>query len=56
MANVLTKGAILTDNIMMQRVWAVTQCVVKGKLLQLSHNLRQHKSGLSMNNHVGDLV
>src|SRR5216683_3039493 len=27
MANVLTKGAILTDNISMQRVWAVTQCV-----------------------------
>ena len=27
MANVLTKGAILTDNLIMQRVWAVTQCV-----------------------------
>jgi hypothetical protein len=27
MANVLTKGAILTDNIIMQRIWAVTQCV-----------------------------
>jgi hypothetical protein len=27
MANVLTKGAILTDNISMQRIWAVTQCV-----------------------------
>jgi len=26
MANVLTKGAILTDNIIMQRIWAVTQC------------------------------
>lgn len=26
MANVLTKGAILTDNIIMQRVWAITQC------------------------------
>jgi len=27
MANVLTKGAILTDNLIMQRIWAVTQCV-----------------------------
>jgi hypothetical protein len=27
MANVLTKGAILTDNVIMQRIWAVTQCV-----------------------------
>lgn len=27
MANVLTKGAILTDNLIMQRVWAFTQCV-----------------------------
>jgi hypothetical protein len=27
MANVLTKGAVLTDNIIMQRIWAVTQCV-----------------------------
>jgi hypothetical protein len=27
MANVLTKGAILTDNILMQRIWAITQCV-----------------------------
>ncbi len=26
MANVLTKGAVLSDNIMMQRVWAITQC------------------------------
>src|SRR5690348_15740899 len=26
MANVLTKGAILTDNTMMQRIWAITQC------------------------------
>src|SRR5229473_3078854 len=26
MANVLTKGAILTDNIIMQRIWAITQC------------------------------
>src|SRR5260221_4788204 len=27
MANVLTKGAVLSDNIIMQRIWAVTQCV-----------------------------
>jgi len=26
MANVLTKGAVLSDNIIMQRVWAITQC------------------------------
>jgi hypothetical protein len=26
MANVLTKGAVLSDNIVMQRVWAITQC------------------------------
>jgi hypothetical protein len=27
MANVPTKGSVLTDNIFMQRVWAWTQCV-----------------------------
>ncbi len=27
MAKVLTKGAILSDNLIMQRIWAVTQCV-----------------------------
>jgi hypothetical protein len=27
MANVLTKGAVLTDNLFMQRVWAWTQCI-----------------------------
>ncbi len=27
MANVLTEGAVLTDNLLMQRIWAVTQCV-----------------------------
>jgi hypothetical protein len=26
MANVLTKGAVLSDNIVMQRIWAITQC------------------------------
>jgi hypothetical protein len=27
MANVLTKGSVLTDNLIMQRIWAWTQCV-----------------------------
>ncbi len=27
MANVLTEGSILTHNVIMQRVWAWTQCV-----------------------------
>ncbi len=27
MANVLTEGSVLTDNLLMQRVWAWTQCV-----------------------------
>jgi len=27
MANVLTKGGVLTDNLFMQRVWAWTQCI-----------------------------
>ena len=27
MANVLTKGSVLTDNFFMQRVWAWTQCI-----------------------------
>src|SRR5258706_15667638 len=27
MANVLTKGSVLSDNIIMQRVWAWTQCI-----------------------------
>jgi hypothetical protein len=26
-ANVLTKGSVLTDNLAMQRVWAWTQCI-----------------------------
>lgn len=26
MANVLTKGSVLTDNLFMQRIWAWTQC------------------------------
>lgn len=27
MANVLTKGSVLTENVTMQRVWAWTQCI-----------------------------
>jgi hypothetical protein len=27
MANVLTQGSVLTDNLLMQRVWAWTQCI-----------------------------
>src|ERR1700730_5492197 len=27
MANVLTKGVVLTDNIVMQRIWAWSQCI-----------------------------
>lgn len=27
MANVLTKGWVLTDNIIMQQLWAWTQCI-----------------------------
>ncbi|MBA2395035.1 MAG: hypothetical protein H0V70_20085 [Ktedonobacteraceae bacterium] len=27
MANVLTKGSVLTDNLAMQRIWAWTQCI-----------------------------
>jgi hypothetical protein len=27
MANVLTKGSVLTDNLIMQRIWAWMQCI-----------------------------
>ncbi len=27
MANVLTKGSVLSDNLVMQRIWAWTQCI-----------------------------
>jgi len=27
MANVLTKGSVLSDSLMMQRIWAWTQCI-----------------------------
>src|SRR5712691_4892703 len=47
MANVLTKGSVLTDNIMMQRVWAWTQCIaidasVAGTILR---TFRYHAQG-----------
>src|SRR5258708_4838541 len=46
MANVLTKGAILTDNILMQRIWAITQCVgidasVAGTIIRTFHYYQQ---------------
>ena len=31
MANVLTQGSVLTDNVLMQRVWAWTQCMTLRK-------------------------
>lgn len=47
MANVLTKGSVLTDNIIMQRVWAWTQCVtidasVAGTIIRM---FRYHAEG-----------
>src|SRR6266702_4727961 len=42
MANVLTKGSVLTDNLFMQRVWAWTQCIaidasVAGTIIRTFH-------------------
>ena len=42
MANVLTKGSVLTDNLFMQRLWAWTQCIaidanVAGTILRTYH-------------------
>lgn len=47
MANVLTKGAVLTDNLFMQRVWAWTQCIaidasVAGTIIR---TFRYHSEG-----------
>jgi hypothetical protein len=47
MANVLTKGSVLTDNLFMQRVWAWTQCVaidasVAGTIIR---TFRYHSDG-----------
>src|SRR6266852_8129202 len=42
MANVLTKGSVLTDNLIMQRIWAWTQCIaidasVAGTIIRTFH-------------------
>src|SRR5262252_5957193 len=42
MANVLTKGSILTNNLIMQRIWAWTQCIaidasVAGAVIRTFH-------------------
>ena len=47
MANVLTQGSVLTDNLLMQRVWAWTQCIaidasVAGTILR---TFRYHGQG-----------
>jgi len=47
MANVLTKGSVLTDNLFMQRVWAWTQCIaidasVAGTIIR---TFRYHSEG-----------
>ncbi|HEX6480481.1 MAG TPA: hypothetical protein VF043_16715 [Ktedonobacteraceae bacterium] len=47
MANVLTEGSVLTDNVFMQRVWAWTQCIaidasVAGTILR---TFRYHAEG-----------
>src|SRR5438445_9558621 len=54
MANVLTQGSVLTDNLMMQRVWAWTQCIaidasVAGTIIrtfQAYHEGERIKAGL----------
>ena len=47
MANMLTKGSMMTDNLFMQRVWAWTQCIaidasVAGTILR---TFRYHEDG-----------
>lgn len=42
MANVLTKGSVLTNNLIMQRIWAWTQCIaidasVAGTIIRAFH-------------------
>jgi len=46
MANVLTKGSVLTDNLIMQRIWAWTQCIaidasVAGTIIRTFHYHRE---------------
>lgn len=47
MANVLTKGAVLTDNLFMQRVWAWTQCIAidAGLAGTILRTFRYHQEG-----------
>jgi len=47
MANVLTKGAVLTENVFMQRVWAWMKCIaidasVAGNIIR---TFRYHREG-----------
>jgi hypothetical protein len=46
MANVLTEGSVLTDNLIMQRIWAWTQCIaidasVAGTIIRTFHYHRE---------------
>jgi len=48
MANVLTKGSVLTDSLFMQRVWAWTQCIaidasVAGTIIRTFRYHHQHE-------------
>jgi hypothetical protein len=47
MANVLTKGSVLTDNLFMQRVWAWTQCIAidAGLAGTILRTFRYHNEG-----------
>lgn len=50
MANILTKGSVLTDNLTMQRVWAWTQCIaidasVAGTILRTFQYHAQGRAG-----------
>src|SRR6266700_6743215 len=46
MANVLTEGSVLSDNLLMQRVWAWTQCIaidasVAGAIIRTFHYFQE---------------
>ena len=47
MANVLTKGSVLTDNLIMQRIWAWTQCIAidAGVAGSIIRTFRYHVEG-----------
>src|SRR6266849_148057 len=58
MANVLTKGSVLTDNIFMQRIWAWTQCIaidasVAGTIIR---TFRYHARGERVNTWLNGLL